>query len=120
MKYPILPTPAPRMTRADAWKKRDCVLRYRKFRDEVRYAGIEIPEEGADIMFEIPMPASWSITKRNKYEGTPHQQKPDLDNLIKALFDAVFENDCRVFNFSASKYWADEGAIEITEPSKNI
>lgn len=27
--------------------------------------------------------------------GKPHQQRPDVDNLIKAVMDAIFDEDCR-------------------------
>lgn len=113
MRYEITPVPAPRMTRADAWKQRPCVLRYRKFRDQVRAAGIKIPENGAIIDFLMPMPASWSQKKRDEQYLMPHKQKPDLDNLAKALFDAVFDDDCHVWSFTVRKYWYTDGAIEI-------
>jgi Holliday junction resolvase RusA-like endonuclease len=106
------------MTRADAWKKRPCVLRYRRFRDQVRLHQIRIPESGAQIVFYFPMPASWAKRKLASMAGMPHQQKPDLDNLIKALLDAIFDDDCRVWSYAAEKRWATEGAIEITENPK--
>ena len=111
--YRITPVPAPRMTRADKWKKRGCVLRYRAFRDLVKLNGVTIPEHGADIVFHLPMPGGWSLTKINVHKGQPHQQKPDLDNLLKALLDAVFADDCRIWSYRAEKRWAMAGAIEI-------
>jgi hypothetical protein len=61
--YPIVPMGKPRMTRADKWKKRPEVMRYRAFCDEVRLRGVALPESGAHVTFVLPMPASWS--KRN-------------------------------------------------------
>lgn len=53
----------PRMTRADAWKKRPVVLRYWKYKDELkRQAKIYgyTPGYELDIEFCIPCPKSWS------------------------------------------------------------
>ena len=113
--YPITPVPKPRMTQSDKWKMRPAVLRYRDFCDQVRAAGIELPDYGAVITFVLPMPNSWSKKKRIAMHGKPHQQKPDLDNLLKALADAVHEDDSHIWNFgSVSKLWGNEGLIAIS------
>ncbi len=113
MIYKINPVPKPRMTRSDKWKKRPPVMRYWEFKDAVRKAGVTIPESGAHIIFWIQMPRSWNKTKRLMMNGTPHQQRPDKDNLEKALLDAVLDEDCRVWDSRVTKRWAKEGAIEI-------
>ncbi|WP_109391127.1 RusA family crossover junction endodeoxyribonuclease [Proteus cibi] len=41
---------------------------------------------------------------------------PDVDNLIKAVMDAIFDEDCRVWNISASKLWGEQGKIGVTLP----
>lgn len=115
IKYPIVPCPKPRMTRADKWKKRGPVLRYRAFCDEVRLHKIQLPASGAHVVFIIPMPASWSAKKRQAMNGKPHQQKPDKDNLEKALLDALFEDDSHIWDSLVSKIWGEEGAIVIQE-----
>ncbi len=113
--YPITPYPKPRMTRADKWKKRDCVLRYRAFRDECRLRGVNLPLSGASIEFVLPMPKSWSKKKRERMNGQSHQQKPDLDNLLKSLSDAVYHDDSRIWNYSGlRKIWGETGQINIT------
>ncbi|WP_318155968.1 RusA family crossover junction endodeoxyribonuclease [Citrobacter freundii] len=81
--YDITPMGKPRMTRADKWKKRPEVLRYRAFCDEVRLQGVELPESGSHVTFMLPMPASWSKKKRAELNGKPHQAKPDFDNMMK-------------------------------------
>lgn len=48
--YPILPVPKPRMTQRDVWQKRPVVLRYRKFCDAVRNAGL-LPESDSIVVF---------------------------------------------------------------------
>lgn len=113
MIYPVKPVPKPRMTQRDKWQKRPAVMRYRAFADEVRLRKIELPESGAWIVFHMAMPGSWSKTKRELMRGKPHQQKPDLDNMIKALGDALHADDSGLWDYRASKLWADDGGIEI-------
>ncbi len=113
--YDITPVPAPRMMRADAWKQRPCVLQYRAFRDEVRYQGIDVPP-GAHLEFVLPMPVSWSKKKRAAMYGAPHTQKPDLDNLVKALLDACYTDDSHIWKLSAEKRWGEIGWIAVTRP----
>lgn len=113
MIYQITPVPKPRQTQRDRWKKRPCVLRYRAFADQVRAANIQINDGGEYIRFYIPMPPSWSKKKKQQMDLTPHQQKPDIDNLIKALLDAVFDDDSHIYDIRAKKMWAHKGAIGI-------
>lgn len=114
--YNITPIPKPRMTRSDKWKKRDCVDRYWQFKDEVRQAEITLPESHYHVIFILPMPKSWSQKKRLEMDGRPHQQKPDKDNLEKALLDAIFTDDCRVWDGRVSKFWGLKGMIVIDAP----
>ncbi len=44
------------MTRADNWKQRPAVMRYRAFCDEVRLKNVAMPEQGGHITFVVPMP----------------------------------------------------------------
>ena len=115
MEYDITPVTKPRMTRRDKWKKRKCTSQYWAFKDEVRLNGLSIPESGYHIIFILPMPRSWSEKKKLKMDGKPHQQTPDKDNLEKALLDAVYDNDCRVWDGRVSKIWGREGKIIVKE-----
>ena len=111
--YLIKPVPAPRMTRSDRWKKRDCVMRYFAFRDEVKRLEI-IVENGDTITFHVPMPKSWTNKKRAKMLHMPHQQRPDVDNLCKALLDSIFEEDSHIYDIRIRKFWTDStGKIKI-------
>lgn len=112
--FNITPMGKPRMTRADKWKKRDVVLRYRAFCDEVRLNGLVMPEAGGHITFVIPMPASWSLKKRAAMSGRAHQQKPDVDNMIKALMDALFTDDAHIWDVRVTKRWGETGQILIS------
>ncbi len=113
--YNITPMGKPRMTRSDKWKKRLEVLRYRAFCDHVRLLGVELPEAGAHITFILPMPQSWSKKKRLEMAGKPHQQKPDKDNLEKALMDAIYADDAHIWDSRVTKRWGEEGKIIIGE-----
>ena len=37
--------------------------------------------------------------------GQAHQQKPDADNMIKALMDALFTDDAHIWDFRVTKVW---------------
>lgn len=115
-KYIITPVGKPRMTRSDKWKQRPPVMRYRMFCDEARLHDIRVPEAGAHITYVLLMPKSWSKKKCAHMAGKPHQQKPDIDNLTKALLDALFDDDAHIWDVRASKVWGETGMIII----KNI
>lgn len=112
--YPIEPVSAPRQVRSDVWNPSPSVLKYRSFRDEVRLRAVIIPVP-CDLIFFISMPASWSQKKKLAMNGQPHTQKPDLDNLCKALFDSVFESDSQIWKFRAEKRWRITPGILIQE-----
>jgi len=109
------------MTQRDKWQKRPCVMQYRAFADQVREKlalyRFTLPAEGLSVRFDLPMPASWSKRRRNEMRGKPHQQKPDWDNLAKALFDAAMpDDDSGVWQIAGiEKRWADEGSITLTK-----
>src|SRR3712207_3372055 len=94
---PVTPMGAPRMTKQDRWtdvdKGRPVVLRYFRYRDELRVflPGYRLPDK-LDITFLIPMPRSWSKKKRAELVGAPHQDTPDTDNLVKGFMDS-FDRD---------------------------
>ena len=89
-------------------------MRYRAFADEVKAAGIKIGDR-VTVHFYIPMPKSWSKKKKYQMSLHVHQQKPDLDNLVKALLDAVFNDDSHVHSIIAYKFWSDrEGYMVIS------
>lgn len=117
--YLITPVSAPRQVKSDTWNPSDHVLRYRAFRDECAYRGVTIAPRDTCITFVLPMPASWSNKKREAMRFQPHEQKPDLDNLVKALVDAVYrgQDDGKVSSYGRlEKIWGDVGEIRITLP----
>ncbi|HBL5507391.1 TPA: RusA family crossover junction endodeoxyribonuclease [Enterobacter hormaechei] len=113
--YEITPIGKPRMTQRDRWHKRPATAAYWAFKAEVRMLGINLSESGYHITFIIPMPKSWSQKKRAQLNGQAHQQKPDKDNLEKALLDAIFDDDSRVWDGRVTKLWGEKGQIIIGE-----
>ena len=108
--------PKPRMTRADRWKTRPCVLRYWDFADVLRAAAAAQNFELGDrikIEFHIAMPKSWSKKKRSEMEGRPHKNKPDLDNCIKSCADILKKEDKTIYEITATKSWSREPRIII-------
>lgn len=113
--HPVTGVPKPRQTRSDKWQQRPAVVRYRAYADELRLRKVDLPESGAHVVFILPMPASWKPLKRAMMNGRPHQQKPDSDNLLKALLDAVKKDDSGIWDVRVSKYWGETGKIYISE-----
>ncbi|MDF7650772.1 RusA family crossover junction endodeoxyribonuclease [Erwiniaceae bacterium L1_54_3] len=111
--YDILPMGKPRMTQRDKFTRRPETNRYWAFKAEVRLRGVSVPESGCRITFVLPMPDSWSKKKRAEHIGRPHQKKPDVDNLHKALMDALFDDDCIVWDARITKIWGEKGQIKI-------
>lgn len=107
----------PRMTRADAWKKRSCVLRYWAYKDELnkwaKTLHFTMPESHYHLVFYLPMPPSWSAKKRADMLGKPHQGKPDKDNLEKGFLDSLCAEDSGIWDGRVSKYWSKVGEITI-------
>jgi len=112
----ITPVPKPRMTVADKWKHRAIVDRYFAFKDELvalcKISKFKL-EDSYKVEFLIEMPKSWNETKKKRLEGKPHKQRPDLDNLLKALNDCLRKEDQGVWYTEASKIWWREGRIII-------
>jgi Holliday junction resolvase RusA-like endonuclease len=112
----VTPCPKPRMTRSDKWNKRPAVLRYRAFCDAIRAAAEEqsftLPDSHFHITFYLPIPKTHL---KRELEGKPHQQKPDVDNLTKAIFDALCKQDQVIWDYRSTKLYSSEPRIEISK-----
>ena len=108
----IVPIPKPRMTRRDKWAKRKCVVKYFAFSDELnlKMPGL-IDLNGYTLTFGLPMPKSWSEKKRLRMDGKPHTQRPDIDNICKGIFDALYLEDSHIHEIALKKVWARNGFI---------
>lgn len=104
------------MTQRDRWAHRPVIDAYYAFKDELNLKAnlkrFALPDQFT-VVFQFPMPESWSGKKRERMAGTPHQQKPDLDNCVKSLLDCLKADDATVWDISARKLWADQGSIVI-------
>jgi len=128
MDFKIDPTPAPRQSQRDKFKPSPRVRRYRAFRDFLFFQSRQTrpPVEKiitVSILFLCPMPKSWSAKKKLAMRGKPHRQKPDIDNLVKAVIDSIYpEDDAAVPGIVARKRWKDglgEVRVHITWEEKN-
>jgi Holliday junction resolvase RusA-like endonuclease len=63
-----------------------------------------------DVTFYMPMPASWSGKKKERHNGQIHKSKPDIDNLIKGLFDSLnkiaWKDDNLVYEVHSKKVYS--------------
>ena len=108
----VTPLGKPRMTRRDRWKNRECVSRYHSFKDEFRSllnGKIPFPHQIKSVSWiaYLPIPESWSKKKKAEMAGTIHQQKPDRDNIDKAILDSLFGDDSHVAVGLIGKFWDD-------------
>lgn len=116
--FRLTPVSKPRMTQRDKWAQRKPVMEYFAFRDHLKLLARQLtfkPSDQMRIWFYLPMPTSWSKRKKLEMGGKPHQQKPDRDNLEKAVLDALFTEDSVSWHGETFKYWANDsiGRIEI-------
>lgn len=106
----------PRMTRRDKWETRPATQKYWIFKDAIKRAAKEqkfVLGNQFEVQFFVMMPQSWSKKKKSEFCGKPHQQKPDLDNYLKAIQDALLPDDSHIWSVWAAKYWWYENKIII-------
>jgi hypothetical protein len=118
--HEVCPLPKPRMTQRDVWKKRPCVVKYRAYCDRLRELGVTVLP-GDWIWFILPQPKSRGKRAKLQHQASAHMVKPDLDNLLKGLIDAVVENDQELHSLGPiRKVWAcadqEPGQIWIWRP----
>ncbi len=80
------------------------------------------PMEGPVRLFihiVFAAPASWSRKKRDAMLHRPHTQKPDVDNLGKAVADGLnriaWADDAQVYELSVCKFWGvtDQTVVHV-------
>lgn len=117
--FNVNPMGKPRMTQRDKWLKppRKPVALYWAFKEVLnstaKSAGFVMPESDYHIFAIIQMPHSWPEKKKNLMDGTPHQQKPDKDNIEKGILDALLGDDSKVWDGRMTKRWGISGRIII-------
>jgi len=113
----ITPVPYKRQTVSDKWKtgskKRPELARYHAFRDELRakWGAGGFPER-VSLTFCMAIPTGKKAEYRERI-GRPHEQTPDLDNLVKAVLDALCKSDAHIYEIHAIKRWEEKGCIII-------
>jgi hypothetical protein len=117
----VIPGPAPgavRQTQSDKWKKRPCVLAYREWCDLARKCCPNIAAAELISWLNIKAiytpPESWTKAERARAIGQRKRTKPDGDNIIKALCDALWKNDAALGDQAVSRYWGAESLLEVT------
>lgn len=67
------------------------------------------------LVFYMPRPKAHLTSKGQLTKSAPqfHAQKPDIDNLAKAVMDALtdcgaYKDDCQIVELRVSKHWATE------------
>ncbi len=123
----IDPLGKPRMTRRDRWKKRPVVERFYAFRDQlVLTTPPNVMERLKDseklfawVVFH-KMPKSYSGNKRQKLMGMAMRQKPDVDNVVKAILDSLLTEDKEVHFLWTTQLWSTEGKILVYEIPKSL
>lgn len=98
-------------------------LRYWEWKDAIKWEAkaqnFEIGDQIA-IRATFKMPKSWNKSKQLEMNHKRHQQKPDFDNIAKAVCDALHADDKRVFFGLSMKVWGDRDEIEIVNLSDDI
>lgn len=106
------PLGKPRMTQRDKFVMRPACKRYWDFKAAIRTAAGTLPDQPDMVIVSawVPMPPSWSKKKSEAMNGQPCRQKPDWDNIGKAVCDALFDEDCCIWVGATIKYWCVAGA----------
>lgn len=123
--FNINPMGKPRMTRRDKWLNppRPEILKHRLAKHGLQAYALQnrcVLQESFKITFVLAMPDSWSKKKKAQMDGSAHRQKPDIDNLLKFVMDALLpDGDEKVHSITALKRWGYEGKV-IIEQNDNI
>lgn len=119
--FNLNPIGKPRMTQRDKWLNppREAILKYRLSKQAMEtYAMITkfSLKDKLECIFHLPMPESWSKKKKESMALTPHQSKPDIDNILKFVMDVLLpQSDSNVHTIIAKKIWDFEGKIIFIE-----
>lgn len=110
------PVGKPRMTRRDRWAQRPPVLKYRAWADMARLcAPRDLPPSPLEIHVRayLSIPDSWSKTRQAIAAGEWHRQKPDADNILKSVCDALFPEDKAIARKFIEKRYADDNGPRV-------
>lgn len=77
---------------------------------------LETPVD-AFIYVTMAIPPSWSKKRQEAALGQPHTQRPDLDNQVKAITDAIngiiYKDDSQICSLHCKKVWGTTGMVQV-------
>ena len=89
---------------------------------EEQHPTLNLPLNGPislTVKFLMPIPISLSKKKKEALKLTPHTKKPDVDNLVKTVCDAlndyVWKDDSQIYMVTAIKAYAAEDPCTLVE-----
>lgn len=90
-------------------------------------AGKDWPAAGpveVEVLFLFSPPKSLSMKAQSERIGNPHIQKPDLDNLVKSIKDAMngilVNDDGQIYSEKSRKAWGPKDQIFIRVTAENL
>jgi Holliday junction resolvase RusA-like endonuclease len=104
------PVGSPRMTQRDKWAQRPCVLAYRAFADALRAEAPNLPP--ASRVLSLKVTAAFATDDASLW-GTPYRKKPDADNILKSVMDALWKDDHKLGDVSADRKWEREDSVRV-------
>ena len=102
----------PRVTRGNTYMPHE----YTRARDTLRlmFGAVTVaPPWVLKVTAVRAMPASWSKRRRGEMAGTWCVSKPDADNIVGAVMDALFEDDAAVVEVACRKVWGPSPELRI-------
>lgn len=83
--------------------------------DKLRWAFGSVPAGLVHVSVTAvrQVPKSWSQKKQGAAIGRYAKPKPDADNILGAVLDALFEDDDRVISVFCEKVWGEDHALVI-------
>jgi Holliday junction resolvase RusA-like endonuclease len=123
-----------RMVHSDKWYKRNLrssdpkkqrrarlVERHMNWKTAVQWEAKRVRMKLTNTVaaeFHMPIPKSYTKKEKRELPGQPHQKKPDADNMLKGLIDALVDNDSHIWLKIAWKVYTDgPGKIVIYDIS---
>ena len=102
----------PRVTRGNTYMPHE----YIRARDSLRllFGPVTVaPPWALHVTAVRAMPASWSKRRRAEMAGAWCVSKPDADNIVGAVMDALFEDDAAVVEVACRKVWGATAELRI-------
>lgn len=100
-----------------ARQRRHLIAQYENRREIKAYAdsiGFQMPEDAFSVIIYFPMPKSWTKKKKAIMSGLRHKSRPDFDNCIKGIVDAIYYKD------KASRFIRKKGDTDAMISSSTV